>query len=240
MPGAVYIGTSGWHYKHWKGPFYPADLPASKMLDYYSRHFDTVEVNNTFYKLPTEAAFAAWREGTPAGFLFALKGSRFLTHMKKLKDPQEGIARFMERAVVLGKKLGPILFQFPPWWEVNVERLETFLEALPAGHRFGFELRNPSWHTAEIYRLLRRYHAAFCAWELAGARSPLEVTADWTYVRLHGPGAAYQGSYDTAALAAWSARIRGWRRSLRAVYVFFDNDQGANAVHNAAALGNAL
>ena len=128
MGGAIHIGTSGWHYKHWKGPFYPEKLPNSKLLDYYSRHFDTVELNNTFYRLPPENGLDNWRDSTPEGFLFAAKGSRFITHMKKLKDPETAIGRYFERVDRLGPKLGPIVFQTPPWWEVNLERLEAFLD----------------------------------------------------------------------------------------------------------------
>jgi uncharacterized protein YecE (DUF72 family) len=206
------------------------------MLDYYSRHFDTVELNNSFYRLPLESALENWRESTPRGFCFAMKGSRFLTHMKKLKDPAAGIEKFFDRADRLGKKLGPIVFQLPPNWHADAERLETFLRALPPRHHYAFELRDPTWHTEEIYRLLRRHKAAFCIFEIAGFRSGFEITAPFTYVRLHGPEAAYQGSYSRATLEEWAARIQGWRSSLRAVYVYFDNDQAAYAVHNAMEL----
>jgi uncharacterized protein YecE (DUF72 family) len=233
---AIHIGTSGWHYKHWKGPFYPEKLPASKMLEYYTAHFDTVELNNTFYRLPQENGLETWRESTPKDFLFAAKGSRYLTHMKKLKDPAPGVAKFFERVDRLGRKLGPIVFQLPPWWEVDAARLREFLEALPPRHKYAFELRNPTWHTEEIYRLLRRHNAAFCIFEIAGAFSGLEITANFTYVRLHGPGGAYQGSYSREALGRWADRIREWRKDLRAVYVYFDNDQAAYAVGNARTL----
>lgn len=233
MKGAVHIGTSGWHYKHWRGAFYPQDLPASKMLAFYLQHFNTVEINNSFYRLPAESSLKSWREAAPENFCFAVKGSRFLTHMKKLKDPQIGLGNFLPRVEILAEKLGPILFQTPPWWECNAERLANFLAALPGFHRYSFELRNPTWHNPEIYALLRQYNAAFCAYDLAGFLSPIEVTADFSYVRLHGPGGAYQGSYDRAALENWASRISEWRRSLRAVYVYFDNDQAAFAVQNA-------
>jgi uncharacterized protein YecE (DUF72 family) len=234
--GDVHIGTSGWHYKHWKGPFYPERLPASKMLDYYAERFRTVELNNTFYRLPTEAAVEDWRDSTPRDFTFAVKGSRFLSHMKKLKDPEPGIARFFERVDRLRRKLGPVLFQLPPWWEVNAERLDRFLDALPRRRRYAFELRNPTWHTPEILAILRRHNAAYCVFEIAGFFSGIQMTADFTYVRLHGPGGAYQGSYSEDALRGWAERIREWRRDLRAVYVYFDNDQAAYAVENAIAL----
>ncbi len=193
-PATVHIGTSGWHYPHWRGNFYPENLPASRMLEFYTRHFDTVELNNTFYRLPTPAAVAGWREGTPPRFCFAAKGSRFLTHMKKLKDAGTGIERFFERADLLGKKLGPVVFQLPPRWTADAGRLEEFLGALPRGHRYAFELRDPTWHNPEIYAILRRHRVAFCIFEIAGFFSGIQVTTDFTYVRLHGPGGAYQGS----------------------------------------------
>jgi len=233
---AVRIGTSGWHYPHWRGPFYPEKFSAAKMLDFYTQHFDTVELNNTFYRLAPETAVDEWRAQTPAGFLFSAKGSRFLTHMKKLKDPEAGIAKFFERVDRLGRKLGPVLFQLPPRWAVDVERLERFLAALPGGHRYAFELRDPSWHVPEVYRILRRYRAAFCIFDIAGVHSGFEITANFTYVRLHGPGGPYQGSYAVERLEAWAKRIHEWQEELKAVYVYFDNDQAAYAVQNALAL----
>jgi uncharacterized protein YecE (DUF72 family) len=232
----IHIGTSGWHYNHWRGPFYPEKFPAAKMLDYYTRHFDTVELNNTFYRLPPDAAVENWRESTPRDFCFALKGSRFITHMKKLKDPAPGIEKFMERADLLQKKLGPIVFQLPPWWELNLKRLEEFLEALPKRHRYAFELRNETWRTDEVYRVLRRHNAAFCIYELAGYRTEFTLTADFTYVRLHGPAGAYAGSYDRSKLREWAERIQAWKEELRAVYLYFDNDQAGFAVENARTL----
>ena len=234
--GTIHIGTSGWHYKHWRGPFYPEKLPASKMLDFYAQHFDTVELNNTFYRLPLESGLETWRESTPKGFHFAAKGSRFLTHMKKLKDPETGIGRFFERVDRLRPKLGPIVFQLPPQWEVDSGRLEGFLAALPPRHRYAFELRNPTWRTPEVLRILKRHHAAFCIFEIAGFHSSCEITTNFTYVRLHGPGGAYQGSYPEATLRKWAEQIRRWQKDLSAVYVYFDNDQAAYAVENASEL----
>jgi uncharacterized protein YecE (DUF72 family) len=236
VSGAIRIGTSGWHYPHWLRAFYPADLPVRRWLGYYAERFDTVELNNTFYRLPKESAVEAWRDGTPPGFLFAVKGSRFLTHMKKLTDPEPGLARFFRPVEQLGAKLGPILFQFPPGWGCDPARLEAFLAALPSRRRYAFELRDPSWHTAAIYRLLERYGAALCLFELAGFVSPIEVTADLVYVRLHGPGGRYQGSYGSASLRTWARRIRGWARARRSVHVYFDNDQAGYAAANALAL----
>ena len=233
----IRIGTSGWHYKHWVGRYYPQSIKPGEMLAHYLRDFDTVELNNTFYHLPKEESFDAWRESTPPGVLFAVKGSRFITHMIKLKDAERGLSNFLPRAERLGDKLGPILWQLPPRWNVNLERLEDFLGKLPREHRYAFELRNPTWMTDAVYELFQKYNAAFCIYELAGYQSPIELTADWTYVRLHGPTQfKYQGSYTDSQLAAWAERIRQWKRKLSAIYVYFDNDDSAFAVQNALTL----
>ncbi len=235
--GEIRIGTSGWHYAHWRGTFYPEELAPSAWLAHYWQVFDTVEINNSFYRLPAESTLAAWREAVPEGFLFAAKASRYLTHMKKLLDPESALDTFLPRIEVLGPRLGPILFQLPPRWHRNVERLAAFLEVLPSTHRYAFEFRDPSWHHPEVYSLLERHGMAFCAYDLSGFQSPVVLTADFAYVRLHGPSAsAYQGSYDSAQLARWAERIQGWSETLAAVYVYFDNDQAAYAAHNARAL----
>jgi uncharacterized protein YecE (DUF72 family) len=207
------------------------------MLGSYTQQFDTVEINNSFYRLPPVAALENWRDSTPPDFCFAVKGSRYLTHMKKLKDPKAGIGKFFSRIHRLGNKLGPILFQLPPGWKCNAERLESFLAALPKEHRYAFEFRDTSWHNGSIYELLRRSNAAFCIYELAGFQSAAEITADFTYVRLHGPlSKAYQGSYDHRCLADWARRLARWRNSLRDVYLYFDNDQKGFAALNALEL----
>jgi uncharacterized protein YecE (DUF72 family) len=230
------IGTSGWHYRHWRGPFYPDDLPTSKMFAYYQQHFDTVEINNSFYRLPPPGCFAGWREVSSADFCFAVKASRFITHNKKLKDPENALENLLPRAEELKEKLGPILFQLPPRWRRNAERLEGLLGILPRKHRYAFEFREPSWNLPEIYQILRRYNAAFCIYELAGYHSPFEITADFTYVRLHGPGEKYQGSYSHGVLEHWAEQIASWRRELKGVYVYFDNDQAGYAARNALEL----
>ena len=189
MTSEIRIGTLGWHYKHWLGTFYPEKLPASKMLGFYLREFDTVELNNSFYKLPETKTFLCWREATPPNFKFSVKASRFITHNKKLMDPQNALANFLPRAEALGEKLGPILFQLPPKWRMNLERLEEFLpfcHGITATHS---SFREPSWHTPATLKLLRRYNAAYCIYQLAGYQTDIEVTADWAYVRLHGPDA---------------------------------------------------
>src|ERR1700694_480646 len=162
----VRIGTSGWHYQHWRGPFYPEKLPASKMLEFYAQHFDTGELNNTFSRLPIESGLTNCRDCTPKDSCFAAKGSRFLTHMKKLKDPEPGIEKFFSRVDLLGRKLGPVVFQLPPHWESNPDRLEEFLRALPPRRRYAFEFRDPTWHNEQIYRILRRHSAAFCIFDI--------------------------------------------------------------------------
>ncbi|HYC60340.1 MAG TPA: DUF72 domain-containing protein [Thermoanaerobaculia bacterium] len=237
----IRIGTSGYHYKHWVGRYYPAGLKSSEMLAHYLRDFDTVELNNTFYQLPNESTFDNWRDSTPRDFLYAVKGSRFITHMIKLKDAQRGLMNFLPRARRLESKLGPVLWQRPPGWKVNTERLEEFLSILPRDIRYTFELRNETWMNDQVYEILRKYDAAFCIYELAGYQSPVEVTADWTYVRLHGPTHfKYQGSYSDAQLAEWASRIKGWSRKMKAIYVYFDNDDSAYAVDNAITLKRML
>lgn len=233
---SIWIGTSGWHYKHWAGTFYPAGLAPGKMLSYYCQHFDTVELNNSFYHLPHKNALHSWRESTPRNFRFAAKGSRFLTHMKKLKDPEAGLARFMDAIETLGEKLGPILFQLPPNWELDLERLRCFLQALPPHQSYAFEFRNLTWEVQPVYDLLARYNAACCLFHLAGYQSPLQLTADFAYVRLHGPGGKYQGSYSEEALGGWARRIRNWRRQLAEIYCYFDNDDSGYAASNALRL----
>jgi uncharacterized protein YecE (DUF72 family) len=206
------------------------------MLDFHVRHFDTVEINNSFYKLPSAQTFVSWRDATPRGFCFAVKASRFLTHRKKLNEPENAINNFLPRVEELKKKLGPILFQLPPRWHANPERLQGLLKILPRRHHYAFEFRDPSWMSQPIYDILRRYNAAFCIYELAGYHSPLEITADWSYIRLHGPGGRYQGRYSRQQLAAWAERIGDWGTRLKGVYVYFDNDQAGFAAKNALEL----
>lgn len=233
----IRIGTSGYHYKHWVGSFYPPKTSGAKLLEHYVRHFNTLELNNSFYRLPTVSAFECWRDSTPSDFVFAVKASRFITHNKKLKDPQNGLDNILSRAEHLGKKLGPILFQLPPRWKINSARMENLLEILPRTHRYTFEFRDTSWINPEINRILQRFNAAFCIYELAGYHSSMVVTADFAYVRLHGPKERkYQGSYTRSRLTWWANRINEWARHLKAVYVYFDNDQAGYAPKNALML----
>jgi uncharacterized protein YecE (DUF72 family) len=206
------------------------------MLAYYDERFDTVEINNSFYMLPKVETLSGWRDATPKNFEFAIKASRFLTHNKKLKEPENALNNFLPRAEALGRKLGPILFQLPPKWEINLERLEEFLQALPKYHSYTFEFREPSWLVDSVYALLRKHNAAFCIYELAGFHSPIEITANWTYVRLHGPRGKYQGSYRNSVLKQWANRICAWSKTLRGIHVYFDNDQAGYAAANALTL----
>jgi len=239
-PGAIHIGTSGWHYPHWQGPFYPEKLPKSEFLRYYRNKFHTVEINNSFYRLPQEKTLIDWRESVPPGFIFAVKGSRYITHMKKLKDPQQSVEPLFSRITLLQDKLGPVLFQLPPRWRYNGERLRSFLAALPPDHRYALEFRDRSWLTKEAYRILADHDAAFCIYEFAGFLSPREVTADFVYLRLHGPGAAYQGSYDTGTLAHWGGAIAAWAGKGLEVFCYFDNDEAGYAAQNALSLQKLL
>jgi uncharacterized protein YecE (DUF72 family) len=211
------------------------------MLNFYMQHFDTVELNNSFYRLPLVGALESWRDAVPPNFVFAVKASRFITHNKKLKDPDDALENFIPRIALLGSKLGPILFQLPPNWQVNVERLQDFLTALPKQHRYAFEFREMSWMKPEVLEALKRFNAAFCIYELAGYRSPLNVTADFIYVRLHGPEAnEYQGSYNEYRLRSWARQIEVWARTQKAIYVYFDNDQAGYAAQNALTLKNMV
>lgn len=234
--GNIFIGTSGWHYKHWIGTFYPEGTRDADQLNYYLNFFSTVEINNSFYRLPSAETFAAWRKSVPAHFIFAVKGSRFLTHMKKLNVAAANMQRFFDSVKELKEKTGPVLFQLPPMWNVNAERLLYFLRLLPKSHRYAFEFRNATWYNEEIYTLLRTHKCAFCIYELAGHLSPKEVTTGFVYVRLHGPGNKYQGSYTKPALKKWAGQCKQWKQDGKDVYVYFDNDQGGYAAFNAITL----
>jgi uncharacterized protein YecE (DUF72 family) len=237
MPARLLIGTSGWHYKHWRGCFYPDDLKAPQYLSWYIRHFKTVEINNCFYRLPTESSVESWREQTPPDFCFAVKGSRFLTHIKRLRDPDAGLETFLSRMELLKGKLGPILFQLPPNWHVNPERLETFLQALPRKkHRYIFEFRDPTWYRQDIYDMLRRYNIGLCIHDWRGEQSPIELTGDVAYIRFHGATGRYQGEYTPDMLRRWAELICGWLSQLKYVYAYFNNDVGGHAIRNAQTL----
>jgi uncharacterized protein YecE (DUF72 family) len=240
MIANAHIGTSGWSYRHWHGPFYPADLPRKRELEFYADHFAAVELNNTFYSLPAADTLADWAQRTPDGFRFSAKLSRYATHMKKLKDPQEPLQRFLDRISVLGPKAGPVLVQLPPNWRFDEPRLADFLDVLDPRYRYAFEFRDPSWFDDRALDLLARHDAALCCYDLAGHTSPRQAITDFVYVRLHGPEPGYQGSYDTATLAGWAGALSTWSRQGRDVYVFFDNDADGHAPLDAARLAGML
>jgi uncharacterized protein YecE (DUF72 family) len=240
MAKKLYIGTSGWHYKHWLGPFYPEGTPTKEMLAYYLQYFDTVELNNSFYRLPKPAALKSWRDSVPKDFLYAAKASRFITHMKKLKDPKKPLRKVIPRLEYLKEKLGPILFQLPGGWNCNPERLGEFLDALPTDHKYAFEFRNQTWHNSVVYDLLRQHNCAFVIYEFDRFISPAETTADFTYFRLHGPEGKYQGDYSKEKLTIWANLIRKLQQKVNQVYVYFDNDQAGYAAKNALELKKML
>ncbi|WMJ72156.1 DUF72 domain-containing protein [Cytophagaceae bacterium ABcell3] len=238
--GKFFIGTSGWHYKHWVGSFYPDKTPPRKFMQHYLKYFSTTEINASFYRLPAEKTFQTWKDAVPDGFVFSVKASRYITHMKKLKDPHEPLANLFSRADVLEEKLGPILFQLPPGWKLNLDRLHYFLDALPTGYRYALECRNHTWYSEEVYDLLEKKNIAFCIYELEGHVSPFQLTADWVYVRLHGPGGKYEGSYDDKSLNKWAKEIKSWNGKGKDVYLYFDNDQNGYAAQNALRLNQIL
>ncbi len=232
----IRVGTSGWVYQHWKGIFYPAGLAQGRWFAHYSQHFDTVEINNTFYRLPAGSAFDAWREQAPPGFLYSVKVNRYITHVKRLKECAEPLDRFLDRVRRLGPFLGPLLYQLPPRWHANLERLAEFAALLPADLTHVFEFRDPTWFVPEVFDLLRARGLAFCVYNFASHQSPIEVTADPAYVRFHGSGAPFGGPYDDGALAEWARRIREWQRAGNGVYVYFNNDGYGAALRNAQTL----
>lgn len=236
--GVLYVGTSGWHYKHWKEVFYPITILSKDYLKYYAHHFKTVEINNTFYKLPDISTLKNWRTQVPAPFIFSVKASRFFTHIKKLNVDKEGLQIFFKRISQLKGKLGPILFQLPPSWKKNIDKLSAFLKNLPRKYHKSFEFRNATWYDEEVYALLKKYNCAFCIYQLAGHLSPLITTADFVYIRLHGPKNKYQGKYAASTLALWKKRCTEWQKMGMDVYIYFDNDEQGYAIQNAQAMAH--
>jgi len=227
------VGTSGWHYGHWREVFYPVGLRAEEWLSFYARHFDTVEINNSFYHLPSREVFESWARKAPAGFLFAVKASRFITHMKKLKDAAEPLSGFLGNAGGLGGKLGPVLFQLPPRWRRNPDRLEGFLGKLPQGHRYAFEFRDESWLHPETYRLLERFNCALCVASSPSFPSARKITADFTFLRFHGGEILYGSKYSREELRKWAAFTRSVLKEGCDVYAYFNNDAYGYAVEDA-------
>jgi uncharacterized protein YecE (DUF72 family) len=235
----VRVGCSGWQYRHWHGDFYPASLPSARWFEHYASRFDTVEVNNTFYRLPDGATFAAWRRRAPRRFLFAVKASRFLTHMKKLKDPGEPIKRFFGRAMRLGPRLGPVLYQLPTRWPVNFDRLAAFLKMLPRRRRHTIEFRDPSWYRDDVFALLERHRVALCLHDMSGSASGKLAVGPFVYVRFHGT-TKYGGRYGDETLTEWAAWLVEQARNGRGIYAYFNNDTGGHAPRDAVRLREAI
>lgn len=231
--GHVHIGTSGWHYRHWVGPFYPAGTRPAQYLSLYARRFSTVEINATFYRLPSEHAVRQWHAQTPSRFLFACKASRYTTHVKRLRDGADSTARFFEAIAPLGEKVGPILFQLPPDARADAGRLVDFLDALPSGRRYVFEFRHTTWFSKEVEAALTDHGAALCLHDFDGMRTPSWQCAPFVYVRLHGPSSGSDPSYGHAALSHWARRIREWRSQGTDVHCYFNNDAGCAAIRDA-------
>jgi len=240
MSSGYYIGTSGWHYEHWRDRFYPEKLAKAKWLKFYAGHFDTVELNNSFYRLPSEDAFANWRDSSPANFTFAVKVSRFITHIKRLKDTGEAVEKFISRAIILGDKLAPLLYQLPPNMHRNDEVLESFLSTLPRGMKHVFEFRHQSWLEEGVLQILHKYKVGFCVFDMPSISCPLIATADFAYIRFHGSAGLYSSCYSDEELASWAKRLANLARNLKAIYIYFNNDIEGFAVRNAMTLRNYL
>ncbi|QGV82680.1 DUF72 domain-containing protein [Streptomyces ficellus] len=236
------VGTSGWQYTDWRGGLYPDGLPQRLWLEEYVRRFATVENNNAFYRLPTREVFTAWHDRTPEGFVMAVKASRYLTHIKRLRDPEEPVARLMGRAAGLGDRLGPVLVQLPPNFREDTGALDACLRRFPDTVRVAVELRHPSWWEAEreLRAVLERYGAALC-WADRGSRpvTPLWRTAPWGYVRFHEGAARPWPRYGRRALASWAGRVADAWADEDDVYAYFNNDPGGAAVVDAAVFARA-
>jgi len=239
MSRQYHIGTSGWHYEHWRHRFYPGDLAKAQWLEFYARHFTTVELNNSFYRLPRETAFAAWRSLSPANFTFAVKVSRFITHIKRLKEAREPVDTFLSRAGVLEEKLGPLLYQLPPNMHRDDERLRSFLSVLPRGRKHVFKFRHQSWLCEDVFETLHNYSAGLCVFDMPSLRCPLVATTDFAYARFHGSAGLYSSAYSDEELGDWARRLAGLP-GVKEVYIYFNNDAEAFAVRNARTLRSYL
>jgi uncharacterized protein YecE (DUF72 family) len=230
------VGTSGWYYDHWKELFYPAGLAKSKWFEHYAGHFDTVEINNTFYHLPKEQSVQRWHDLAPRDFLYAVKANRYITHIKKLKDSVEPLQRFFDRVGLLKYKLGPILYQLPPSLHKDLDRLETFVKLLPRSKTAVFEFRHESWYSDDTFNLLRKFGVGFCIHDMPGKESPRVVTADIVYIRFHGTTGRYAGSYPKSQLQDWAKWLKEQAKTARGIYAYFNNDIGGHAIKNARQL----
>jgi uncharacterized protein YecE (DUF72 family) len=233
----VLIGTSGWHYDSWRGPFFPVGLPIKSQLQYYASQFPTAELNGVFYRTPTPESVRSWREQTGKDFVFAWKASKFITHWKRLSEKSVNSLELLEdRLSLLGEKAGPVLFQLPPNFQADVERLASFLKLLSRKRRYSFEFRHPSWYAPRVLKMLSDENISLCLSDHHDAPAPWKRTSDFVYVRGHGPGGRYKGHYRPETLREWAKRIRSWKKQGCDAYVYFDNDQKSAAPFDAAQL----
>jgi uncharacterized protein YecE (DUF72 family) len=238
MAAEIRIGCSGWQYRHWRGDFYPADLAQARWLEFYAARFDTVELNNSFYRLPSADAFASWARRSPSGFRFAVKASRYLTHLRKLHDPAEPLELLWSRAARLGGHLGPMLYQLPPHWHRDVDRLRTFLESVPEGRAQAVEFRDPTWYEPGIFSLLADHEVALCLHDMRGSSTPMPPASvgPLVYIRFHGSGRRYGGRYPDDVLRAWAERLVAWAEGGLPCWAYFNNDVGGHAPRDAVRL----
>jgi uncharacterized protein YecE (DUF72 family) len=232
----VRIGCSGWVYQHWRGLFYPADLPAKRWFEFYADEFDTVEIYHSFSRLPKPETFDAWRRQTPDGFRYAVKAQRYVTQATKLKDGEETVPRIMSPIRHLGPTLGPVLYQLPPRFKLNLERLDSFLRVVPKDVTNVFEFRDPSWYDDAMFALLERHGASFVAHDMPGSKSPRLAVGPIAYARFHGGTGKYSGRYPDKVLTEWADWIAGQVREGRPVWAYFNNDAHAHAIHDAQTL----
>jgi uncharacterized protein YecE (DUF72 family) len=235
----VRVGCSGWVYAHWKQRFYPKEVPQKSWFEFYAERFDTVEINNSFYRLPPPETFETWRKHSPEGFKFAVKGNRFITHIKRLKEPEETVKRFFDSADKLGDRAGPILWQLAPSFSRDDDRLGDFLRALPRNHLHTFEFRHKSWLVPEVYSLLSEHRAALCIPDRPDLPQDIRCTTDWSYIRMHGSNHD-EGCYSQQDLDVWVRHIHEFLADGADVWVYFDNDQQGFAIENALYLRQRL
>jgi uncharacterized protein YecE (DUF72 family) len=239
--GRARVGCSGWEYKHWRGDFYPLEIPKPRWFEHYARIFDTVEINNTFYRLPEARTFARWAAQAPATFVYAVKSSRFLTHMKKLKDPEQPLTLLFERMAPMRRRLGPVLYQLPPGWKLNRDRLEHFLQVLPHGVRHVLEFRDSSWYSEDVYAMLERFRVSLCLHDMRGSATVRRRVGPFIYARFHGAGEAqYGGGYSEGRLRDWAEWLNEQRALGIDVYAYFNNDVGGHAPRDAVTLRRFL
>ena len=240
MPARVRVGTSGWEYPHWVGSFYPRDLPRERRLEFYAARFDTVELNNSFYRLPEGTVFETWSRRVPDGFSFAVKASRYLTHVRRLKDPQEPLDRLWGRARRLGNRLGPMLYQLPPRWRPDLDRLAAFLVAVPRAAPQALEVRDRRWYGRSLDAMLDGAGVGLCLHDMAGSAPDPDRVGPLVYVRFHGSGSRYGGRYTSQRLTAWAERMARWSADGWPVWAYFNNDIGGHAVRDADGLRSLL